>query len=538
MQKQMNEQEIINEFDSAIKNNDLYIVIQPQINHSTGRMVGAEALIRWKHPIFGMQYPNDFIPIFERNNLIIKADLFVFEEVCKFIKYCLDNNLDIVPISVNMSRYDIYNNDYVNSIENIRKKYDVPVKYLRVELTESSAIGGLELVTSIIDELHKYGYIVEMDDFGSGYSSLNILKDLNVDIVKLDMRFIEGESTSTGGIIVTSVIHMLNWLKKSIIAEGVETIEKADYLRSIGCKYIQGYLYSKPLDKSDFIEKLKQTKQEPIEVSMKLVTNMNAEKFWNSDSLETVIFSSFVGGAAILNYNTNTQEINILRLNKKYLKEIGMNQEEAEIIKEDPLKSLGPESKKAYIESLNLAIETNEEQEVETWRNIHSDCCGATKICILTEMKCIGHTGNDYLIYTLIRNVTNEKNQYIQLSENNDKLMSAADHANIYAWEYFIDTKEMRPCFRCMRDLGLPPLIKNYPEPLIENGLFPQDYADMYRAMMKRIDEGSKTEEAIIPLTVGRVPFYVRYTTEFDENGKPLKAYGSATLVIDNQKQD
>ena len=116
--------------------------------------------------------------------------------------------------------------------------------------------------------------------------------------------------------------------------------------------------------------------------------------------------------------------------------------------------------------------------------------------------------------------------------------MSAADHANIYAWEYFIDTKEMRPCFRCMRDLGLPPLIKNYPEPLIENGLFPQDYADMYRAMMKRIDEGSKTEEAIIPLTVGRVPFYVRYTTEFDENGKPLKAYGSATLVIDNQKQD
>ena len=535
MQMKMSEPEIVLEFDNAIKNNDLFIVLQPQINHSTGRMVGAEALIRWNHPVFGMQYPNDFIPVFERNNLIFKADLYVFEEVCKFIKYCLNNNIDIVPISVNMSRYDIYNHNYVDSIEAIREKYNIPVKYLRIELTESSAIGGIELVTDVIEKLHEYHYLVEMDDFGSGYSSLNILKDLNVDIVKLDMKFLSGEANSKGGIIITSIIHMLNWLDKSIIAEGVETIEQADYLQSVGCKYIQGYLYSKPITKDEFIEKLKQNKQEPMNVSLKLVDNMKADTFWNAESLETVIFSSFVGGAAILNYNINTQQINILRLNKKYLKEIGMNQEESEIIQTKPLESLGPESLKAYIEAIHKAIETDDEVEVETWRNIHSDCCGNTKICILTEMKCIGKSGNDYLIYALIRNITNEKNQYVQLSENNDKLMSAADHANIYAWEYFIDTHEMRPCFRCMRDLGLPPIVKNYPEPTIESGLFPEEVADDYRAMMKRIDEGSKSEEAIIPLTSGRIPFIVRYTTEFDENGKPLKAYGSATLVVDNK---
>lgn len=536
MQRKMNEAEIIDAFDDALKNNDLYIVIQPQINHSTGRIVGAEALIRWNHPVFGTQYPNDFIPVFERNNLIFRADLFVFREVCKFLKSCLDKSVDIVPISVNMSRYDIYNHNYVDAIEEIRKEYDVPVKYLRIELTESSAIGGIELVTSVIEQLHRRGYLVEMDDFGSGYSSLNILKDLDVDIVKLDMRFIAGEPGSKGGIIITSIIHMLNWLDKSIIAEGVETIEQADYLQSVGCKYIQGYLYSKPVAKDEFVQKLEQIKHEPINANLKLVDNMNAETFWNAESLETVIFSSFVGGAAIFNYNTKNEHINILRLNKKYLKEIGMNQEEEDIIKEHPFGSLGPESKKAYIEAIKKAIETGEEQEVETWRDIHSKCCGDTKFCILTEMKCLGRAGDDCLIYALIRNITNEKNQYIRLSENNDKLMSAADHANIYAWEYFIDTHEMRPCFRCMRDLGLPPVIKNYPEPTIESGLFPAEVADDYRAMMKRIDEGSKSEEAIIPLTAGRIPFIVRYTTEFDENGKPLKAYGSATLVVDNEK--
>ncbi len=104
----------------------------------------------------------------------------------------------------------------------------------------------------------------------------------------------------------------------------------------------------------------------------------------------------------------------------------------------------------------------------------------------------------------------------------------------MYAWEYTIGTKQMRPCFRCMRDLGLPPLVENYPEPAIAAGIFPQDYADMYRDWHRQLEDGVGELEAIIPLTVGRVPFHVRYTTEFDENGKPLKAYGSATLVVDD----
>ena len=538
MNRRMNEAEIIANFDEALQNGDLYICLQPQINHTTKHMVGAEALLRWDHPVFGKQYPNDFIPVMERNNLIFRADLFVFREVCKFQRACLDTHSVIIPISVNMSRYDIYNNDYVEAIEAIRKEYDVPVKYLRVELTESSAIGGIELVTRVLDKLHEYGYLVEMDDFGSGYSSLNILKDLKVDIIKLDMRFLVGEIGGRGGIIISSVVQMAKWLETAIIAEGVETEEQADYMKSIGCKYIQGYLYAKPMPLEAFKAELVKTIHEPLKPALRLVEAMDAGKFWNPDTLETLIFSNFVGGAAIFTYNLSSKKMDVLRVNEKYLKELGMNQSEEDVILNDPWWSFGDDAKRQYIQTIEKAIESREEERCETWRNIESKCCGDDKICIATEMRRIGKADEEYLIYAMIQNITAEKRRYEKIFENDQKLMKAADHANVYAWEYIIATHEMHPCFRCMRDLGLPPIVENYPEPVIESGLFPADYADLYRDWMRRIDEGLESIEGIFPLTVGRVPFHVRYTTEFDDNGRPIKAYGSATLVVDLPKEE
>ena len=537
MQKRMNEAEIIENFDEALKNGDLFITLQPQINHATKRMVGSEALLRWNHSVFGMQYPNDFIPVFERNNLILRADLFVFRKVCEFIKARLDAHKVIVPISVNMSRYDIYNNDYVEAIEAIRKEFDVPVKYLRVEVTESSAIGGLELIQRVVNKLHEYGYLVEMDDFGSGYSSLNILKDLEVDIIKLDMRFLVGEIGGRGGIIISSVVQMAKWLKTAIIAEGVEEMEQADYMKSIGCNYIQGYLYSKPVPIPEFEEKLENTSHEPLKPAMKLVEAMDAEKFWDPDTIETLIFSNFVGGASIFTYNRAEQRVDVIRINEKYIKELGMNQSEEDVLIGDPFWCFGEDAKRVYLQTIEKAIESRDEERCETWRNISSKCCGDDKICISTDMRVIGRADEEFLLYAMIQNITAEKRKYDEIFQNDQKLMKAADHANVYAWEYIIATKEMRPCFRCMRDLGLPPIVENYPEPVIESGLFPADYADLYRSWMKQIDEGLDHIEGIIPLTVGRVPFHVRYTTEFDENGKPLKAYGSATLVVDNAEK-
>lgn len=302
MTKQMNEQELLACFDDAVSYGHIYPLYQPKINHATGRMIGAEALMRWTHPVCGMQYPSDFIPVLEKNDLIYRADLSIFESVCKFLRSCLDNGVKPVPISVNMSRYDIYRKDYVDEIEKLRSQYDIPVKYIHVEVTETSAIGGMELVSGVLKKLHEYGYVVEMDDFGSGYSSLNILKDLEVDVIKLDMRFLSGEIGGRGGTIISSIVQMAKWLGTPVIAEGVETVEQADFMKSIGCKYVQGYLYSKPVPVEEFRQKLGQLEHEPMKPAMDLIRTMDAGKFWDPSSMETLIFNNFIGGAAIFTY--------------------------------------------------------------------------------------------------------------------------------------------------------------------------------------------------------------------------------------------
>lgn len=537
MKRKMLSHEIINGFTSAIRGRNLYPCYQPQINHSTGRMVGAEALMRWCHPDFGLQFPSDFVPVLEQNDLIYWADLYIFECVCSFLRKCLDSHAPVVPISVNMSRFDIYRHEYVDGIEKIRKKYDIPVKLLRIEITESSAIGGMDLMTATIGQLKACGYVVEMDDFGSGYSSLNILKNLDVDIIKLDMGFLDGDIGGRGGIILSSVVNMAKWLDTPLIAEGVETLEQADYMKSLGCNYIQGYLYAKPMPEKDFLEKLYQTEHEPIAPSMKLIDTMNAGKFWDPDSMETLIFSNFVGAAALFAYREGKLEL--LRVNEKYTRELAMNLSAQEVIGLDPRQGLDEHNWSVYENTIKKAIASGDEETCETWRDLHSKCCGDDRICIRSFLRVIGRAGQQFLVYAMVQNITAEKKNYREVYESDQRFRHASEQANVYAWEYTIATKEMRPCFRCMRDLGLPAVVKNYPEPAIAAGIFPPDYADMYRDWHRRLAEGETNIEGIIPLTVGHVPFHIRYTLESDENGKPLKAYGSATMVVDmpNEKE-
>ncbi len=184
-----------------------------------------------------------------------------------------------------------------------------------------------------------------------------------------------------------------------------------------------------------------------------------------------------------------------------------------------------------YVNMLEKAIKTLEEQECETWVTIKSECCGQERMCLRNTVRMIGKSDDNYLFYSSIRNITAEKVRFDQMEETEKRFKMASEQVNIYYWEYTVANKEMRPCFRCMRDLGLPALVTNYPEPAIEMGIFPPDYADMYRDWHRQIEAGVPELEGIIPLTVGRVPFRVRYTTEFDETGRPVKAYGSAALV-------
>ncbi len=526
----LGEQEIVGMMSSALQDKHFVVYYQPQFSHSTGMLLGAEALVRWKHPEKGIISPGVFIPIFERNGFITKLDMYVFEQVCAFQRKCLDNKLVTVPISTNFSRHDIYLTDFVERLEEIRTRYEVPVKYLRVEITESAVMGSNAVVNQTVEKLHQYGYIVEMDDFGSGYSSLNVLKDIELDVIKLDMMFLSEQAQSNkGGTILSSVVRMAKWLRMPVIAEGVETVKQADFLRSIGCDYIQGYLYSRPIPEEEFVQMLSGSTVGATVPQMRLIDTLNACDFWDPKSQETLIFSNYVGAAAIFDYHDG--KVEMLRVNQKYLRELGMNLSEKEIINLNLMEALEDNSKKVYAGMLDRAIETMEEQECEVWINVNSPCCGSERMCIRAVVSMIGKSDENYLFYAMIRNVTSEKLRYMELLDAEKNFKMAVEQVNVYFWEYNIINKEMRPCFRCMRDLGLPALVTNYPEPLIEMGIIPQDYADMYREYMKGIDAGESMDEIVVPLTVGKIPFRFKYTTEYDETGRPVKAYGSAALV-------
>ncbi len=526
----LGEQEITSMMRAALADRQFVVYYQPQYNHTDGSLVGAEALVRWKHPKRGIIPPGVFIPIFEKNGFITELDLYVFDEVCAFIRRSIDHGNKTVPISVNISRRDIYKPDIVGVMESIRQKYDVPVELLRIEVTESAIIDGVQQLNDVIDQLHKKNYIIEMDDFGSAYSSLNALKNIDLDILKLDLKFLSDDKKESdkkhGGIILSHVVRMAKWLGFSVIAEGVEHMEQADYLLSIGCCNIQGFLYARPMPESDYTDLLKTAQLSKTMPAMHLISTMDADNFWDPKSLETLIFNNYVGGAVIFEYRSG--DIEPLRINKKYIREIGSQFTEDHIMASEPLGMLDDLNKKIYLDMLERAIKSEQEEECETWRTYEG---GEEPICVRSSVQLIGKSVDSYLFYAMIRNITAEKKAMEEIIHREKLFRAASEQVNIYYWEYDVKSKNMYPCFRCIRDLHLPDVVCNYPEPAIEMGIFPTEVADEYREIHRRIENGEKEIETVMPLTAARVPFKVRYTTEFDENGVPVRAYGSAAMV-------
>lgn len=253
--------ELLGDAEKAISEEQFKVWFQPQVDYAEGVLTGAEALIRWDHPEKGMIPPGEFLPLFERSRLITKVDKYMWDRSCRYIRHWLDMGLN-VPVSVNISRIDIYDMDLRGFFTELVKKYDIPTTMLRLEITESFYMDNPRRMISTVDSFREAGFIVEMDDFGAGYSSLNILKDLNIDVLKLDMRFLSDfdGTDNKGGVILRSVVQLAQDLKMKVIAEGVETREQAEFLKSIGCTCMQGYYFSKPIPAEKFESRMIENK--------------------------------------------------------------------------------------------------------------------------------------------------------------------------------------------------------------------------------------------------------------------------------------
>lgn len=255
-QQVLKEQKIINAMEMAIQNKEFTLYLQPKYNIEKGTIIGAEALVRWISQENGFISPGDFIPVFENNGFVYEVDKFIWEESCRYLRKWLDEGREVNPISVNVSRIDLYDPKLVKHLVDLREKYQLPSQYLELEITESAYTEDPEQIITITRQLREAGFVILMDDFGTGYSSLNMLKDIQIDVLKLDMGFLKSSDYSAkGGNILTAILKMAESLKMQTIAEGVETKEQVEFLKSIGCKYVQGFYYSKPLPVGEF-EKL------------------------------------------------------------------------------------------------------------------------------------------------------------------------------------------------------------------------------------------------------------------------------------------
>ncbi len=254
--KVLKDTEIANKMRKALDNNEFRVYLQPKYSVESRTVSGAEALVRWIDSNDKMIFPNDFIPLFEQNGFIVELDRYMLHNVCKILKSWKDASATIIPVSVNFSRLHLRNPNFVKEIKDIVKSYGIDCKYIEIELTESTVMENEDELRVLIKKLHNEGFLISIDDFGSGYSSLGMLKNFKMDTVKLDRSFFidvdDADEHSRGDLVVESIVELANKLGMHTVAEGIENKQQEDFLKQISCKSAQGYYFSKPIPSDEF----------------------------------------------------------------------------------------------------------------------------------------------------------------------------------------------------------------------------------------------------------------------------------------------
>lgn len=252
--KLQREHELNDLFDISIQNHDFKVYLQPKVCPYSSRLLGAEALVRWQHPKQGMIYPSEFIPLFEKNGNICRLDNYMFEEVCILIERWIENHKPVIPISVNLSRQHFKNPELLPHLSDIARKHQIPDGMIELELTESVFFDDkrIEIVKDNIKTMHQLGFLCSLDDFGTGFSSLGLLKEFDIDTIKLDRKFAQDITNPKSRHILACIMELTKNLNIKTVAEGIETQEQLNVLKELHCDLIQGYLYAKPLPVAEF----------------------------------------------------------------------------------------------------------------------------------------------------------------------------------------------------------------------------------------------------------------------------------------------
>ncbi len=335
--------DITSKMKQALANNEFKVYLQPKFSAADNQLIGAEALVRWIEADGKMIFPNDFIPLFERNGFIVDLDQYVLENVCIKLKQWLDAGFGHMPISINCSRLNLENPLFVDDLVAVVDKYQVPHQYIEIELTESTTIEAALTIEQLFVNLHEHGFKISIDDFGAGYSSLGMLKSLYIDTLKMDRSFfVGGTNARRDDLLIDSIVKMAHNMGMYVVAEGIETAEQVALLKSMNCDAIQGYFYDRPIPIADFEEKYRATM---IANAANRVSGLSVIKSIN----DIKYASSFVPSGLII--TSVDEHFTIIEANDYYFEMLGYTREEVRDLFDN--QGLGPvtdESKKTISE--------------------------------------------------------------------------------------------------------------------------------------------------------------------------------------------
>lgn len=355
------EEQVTNDMTGALRRDEYELYMQPQYNYATGKMVGVEALARWNHPKLGMIIPSDFIPLFEKNGFISLLDARMRRKVCEWLRKQLDEGNAPVPVSVNIGRVELFNGNLLRQLTHLLEKYRIPTSLICIEITEGAYMERPEQMRLTVQQLRDAGFQIHMDDFGSNYSSLNCLRDMPVDVIKLDLRFLTGHDDPKGGNILNAVVSMARWLDIPVIAEGVETVRQAEFLKNIGCLNMQGHYFSRAIP----LEAFEKLPRELGDAYRERSSTLQAAEqgFFNSDSALSLVFNRYVGGAALCEYDG--EHLEGMMVNDRFYDESGITRDIHERFRKDLLARLTENDRIKMKAALNGAVENAVEYSCE-----------------------------------------------------------------------------------------------------------------------------------------------------------------------------
>lgn len=396
------EQRIVNSMRSALEGDEFILYLQPKYGLQDNSIEGAEVLVRWLSPSRGLVSPGEFIPVFERNGFITKLDFYVWEKTCQLLAKWIKEGKRPEPVSVNISRVSLHNPRLVETICGLVEKYQIPPRLLQLELTESAYTNNPQAIREMMERFQEAGFSILMDDFGSGYSSLNVLKDIAVDILKIDMKFLsDTDKQGRSENILASVVRMAKWLDMPVVAEGVERREQVDFLRSIGCEYVQGYYFAKPMSVADYEELAFERAGEYEEKDIH--GEWNADSLWTSTSQMEILFSNMLQAVAVYEYEDTTENMEIIRVNNAYYELFGYS--DINDAQKSVFASVDAEGRKTLKTAFRELVKSKAMVDCEFMRRVES----GKWIWIQLKLKYINQVGKQHVIFGTLTDVTEQK---------------------------------------------------------------------------------------------------------------------------------